>query len=284
MPKIAIITDSDASIPIDLAEKLQIVQVPITIHFENETYTTNLDIDDQKLFQIIDLTHKLPTTSAPPPNEFTRAYQNAFSAGADSIICITVSSKISATFAAAESARELYPEKDITVVDSEQLCMGQGFMAIKAAELAAEGVDKATIIASIASVKNRLHMYAALPTLKYLAMGGRVKKLAASMADAINVKPILTARDGKLELLEKVRTQKKAEKRLIELMENSICGKSIEKLAMIHVNNLPAAKNLFANMQEKCSPPENIIYAEFTPGLSVHAGSGVIGFVILTNA
>lgn len=283
MSKIAIITDSDSSIPIDLAAKLQIVQVPITIHFENETYITNLDIDDQKLFQIIDQTHKLPTTSAPPPNEFSRAYQEAFLAGADTIICITVSSKISATYAAAESAREQFPEKDITVIDSEQLCMGQGFMVIKAAELAAQGVDLPTILAAVESVKNRLHMYAALPTLKYLAMGGRVKKLAASMADAINVKPILTARGGKLELLEKVRTQKKAEKRLLELLENSICDKSIEKLAMIHVNNLPAAKNLFAHMQEKCSPPADIIYAEFGPGLSVHAGSGVIGFVILTK-
>lgn len=281
MPKIAIITDSDASIPLELAEKMNIVQVPIGIHFQDENYTTNVDIDDTRLFELINQKNKLPTTSAPPPSEFVKAFRKSLDAGADSIICITVSSKISATYAAAEQARAELEEENITVIDSETLCMAQGFMALEAAHLAANGSEMKQILAAIDSIRQRLHVFAALPTLKYLAMGGRVGKIAAGMADAFNVKPILTARDGKLDLLEKVRTQKKAEKRLVELMRESLDGKQIEKLAMLHVNNLAGAKSLLSALSTISQPHEDVIIAEFTPGLSVHAGSGVIGFVLL---
>ncbi len=279
MPKIAIITDSDASIPLDLAKQLGIVQVPITIHFDDDSYTSNLDIDDEKLFRIIDEKNKLPTTSAPPPGAFLNAFEQALSAGAQTIICINVSSKISATFCAAENARDMLPEADITVIDSETLCMAQGYIVLEAVRKAAAGADKEEILAAIAAISKRLHVFAALPTLKYLAMGGRIGKVAAGMADAFNVKPILTARNGKLELLEKVRTQKKAEKRLVELIEARLLGKPIQQLAMIHVNNLEGAQKLFKLLQEKVSCNEEVIFADFGPGLSVHAGSGVIGFV-----
>ncbi|OJX39505.1 MAG: hypothetical protein BGO78_13420 [Chloroflexi bacterium 44-23] len=279
MPTIAIITDSDASIPLDLAALMNIVQVPITIHFGDESYTSNLDIDDEKLFKLIDQKNKLPTTAAPPPSAFFVAFQNALSEGAQTIICITVSSKISATFSAAETAREMLPDSDITVIDSENLCMGQGFIVLEAAKKAAAGANKDEVLRTISSLSKRIHVFAALPTLKYLAMSGRVGKIAAGMADVFNVKPILTAQNGKLDLLEKVRTQKKAEKRLVELIDERLLGKSIDKLAMIHVNNLQGAQKLLDLLQEKITCNEEIIFANFGPGLSVHAGSGVIGFV-----
>ncbi|MBE3143835.1 MAG: DegV family protein, partial [Planctomycetes bacterium] len=94
MDKIAIVTDTDSSLPVDLAEKYAIQQVPITIHFEDSSYTSGVDIDDRLLFEIIDRQKKLPTTSAPPPSAFASAYETAFKDGVDSIVCICVSSKI----------------------------------------------------------------------------------------------------------------------------------------------------------------------------------------------
>lgn len=282
MPKIAIITDTDSSLPIELAKKHSIYQVPIAIHFGEETYTCGFDIDDEILFTLIDKYQKLPTTSAPPPDCFSKAYQLAFEQGADAIICICVSSKISATFSAAEAAREVFPDKDITVIDSLNLCMGQGFIALAAAEAASDGATKEDIISLITELGNNLTVYAALPTLKYLAMGGRVGKLAAGLGNTLNIKPILTSRDGKLELLEKVRTQKKAEQRLIELFLNSVEGKKIVKLAIVHVNNSAGAEKLLDQIRSQIQLPDDIIHAEFTPGLSVHTGSGVVGYAILT--
>lgn len=283
MPKVAIITDSDSSIPPALAIKFNIPQVPITIHFDEESYTTNVDINDFELFELIDRKNKLPTTSAPPPGAFKKVFQEAIDSGAESIICLTVSSKVSATYNAALQAAEMFPDKDITIVDSLNLSMGLGLMVLQAAIKASQNATKEEILETINDVRNRLHVFAVLPTLKYLAMGGRVGKLAAGFADAFNIKPILSVKEGKLDLLEKVRTQKKAETRLIELMKEAVQNKKIEKIAVIHVNNIAGAQNLFSMMKQNFECPDDVIFAEFTAGLSVHAGSGVVGYAILTE-
>ena len=283
MSKISIITDTDSSLPIELASQYDIKQVPITIHFGESTYTTGVDINDAILFEIIDQAKKLPTTSAPPPAAFELAYQKAFDEGYESIICICVSSRVSATYQSAVTAKEQFPEKDITVVDSLNLSLALGLIVLTAAKCAKDGLPKNDILVKIESTKKNLHVFAALPTLKYLAMSGRVGKLAAGLADTLNIKPILSVQDGKLDLLEKIRTMKKAQKRLLELAKESVNNKKILQIGMIHVNNEMGTKELY---RELCSvlpcPPDPII-AEFTPGLSVHAGSGVIGFVILTE-
>ncbi len=283
MGKIAIITDTDSSLPPALAAQYGICQVPITIHFDDASYTTGVDIDDRALFEKIDLINKLPTTAAPAPGAFVNAYTAAFNDGAEAVICICVSSKISATYSAALTACESLPDRDITVIDSLNVSMGQGFMALAATEAARKGAAKEEIIETIDKMKSNLHLYAALSTLKYLALSGRVGKLVAGIADTFNVKPILTLQDGKLDLLERIRTRKKALERLLELTCASVGTRSIARAAVIHTNNLEGAIELEERLRAALPCPEEIITTEFTPGLSVHTGSGVVGVVILTN-
>jgi len=283
MSKIAIITDTDSSLPVEIASQYNITQVPITIHFGESSYTTNQDINDTILFEIIDQSNKFPTTSAPPPTAFEKAYQNAFDSGYETIISICVSSKISATYQAAVTACEQFPGKDIAVVDSMQLTLGQGLIVLHAAKAAYNGATRNEILAEIEQIQKNLHVFGVVPTLKYLSMSGRVGKVAAGLADTFNIKPILSVQDGKLDLLEKIRTMKKAKMRLIELATSAIGDKNIKELGFIHVNNLAGAKDLHASFCKEFSCPTNPIMAEFTPGLSVHTGSGVIGFVILTE-
>ena len=281
--RICIITDTDSSLPADIATLVGIKQVPITIHFATENYTTGVDIDDRKLFEIIDRENKLPTTSAPSPNAFAAAFEDAFTEGAESIFCICVSSKVSATYNSAVTACEFFPGKEINVVDSLNLSMGQGFMALAAAEAARAGAGKEEIFKIVESIGKRLHLFALLSTLKYLALSGRVGKLVAGMADTLNIKPILTVQDGKLDLLERIRTHKKAVDRLLELSRLASDGERIERLAILHVNDLEGAQDLRQRLCAILPCPDEIIMAEFTPGLSVHAGTGVIGSVILTK-
>jgi DegV family protein with EDD domain len=283
MPKIAVITDTDSSLPPDLAEQYGIQLVPITIHFEDRSYTSGLDIDDRLLFELVDHYNKLPTTSAPSPSAFSIVYENAFSQGAESIICICVSSKVSSTYDSALSASENFPGRDITVIDSLNLSMGQGFMAIIAAEAAQRGASKEEVLASISDVGQRLHFYAVLSTLKYLALSGRVGKFVAGMADTFNIKPILTVNEGKLVLLERVRTRNKAVERLLELVRSSLNGKPIERVAILHINDLKRAGELQTQLCAEFVCPNSILTAEFTPGLSVHAGSGVVGVAVLAG-
>lgn len=283
MTKIAFVTDTNASLPADIIQKYHIIIVPIHIQFGEETYVTGKNINDQSLFSLIDQRKILPTTAAPAPDAFQKAFQQAFDAGYDEIVCVCCSSAVSATFNAAEMAAGMFPERSISVVDSQMLSLAEGYQVIMAAESAADGADIAAILAQIEAKRGRFHVYAALPTLKYLAMGGRMGKLAAGFAETLEIKPILTLREGKLELLEKVRTWRKARERLVELAELAVGGSEVERIGMIHVNNEEGTRNLYSLLAERITLSEAPIVAEFSPGLSVHAGSGVIGFVIVTK-
>jgi DegV family protein with EDD domain len=283
VPRITIITDTDASLPRALAAHYRIRQVPIVIQFDSQALLTDDDIDDAQLFARIDRDGRLPTTSAPSPGQFVAAFQSAFDEGADQVICFTVSSAISATHAAAVNARDLLPDRDITVIDTQSLSLGQGFMAIAAAEAAQAGASKEDCIARAKDVGQRAHVFAALSTLKYLAMSGRVGSIAAGMAGLLSIKPILTIRDGKLEMLEKVRTQKKAWARVLELADQIIAGQAVEQLAIVHVAAPEAAREFERMLRAALNCPPEILIAELTPGLSVHTGSGLVGLAFVSG-
>jgi DegV family protein with EDD domain len=282
MPKTAVITDTNSSLPTHIAEKYGIICVPINIQFGEETYVTGEDIDDEKLFALIDARKTLPTTAAPSPEAFRRAYEQAFTEGAQQVICITCSSKVSATYNAAVMAADLFPNRDIIVFDSLQLSLAEGFQVLAAAEAAESGADRDSILEHVKAVQANTFVFAALPTLKYLAMGGRMGKLAAGFADTLEIKPILTADEGKLDLLEKVRTWRKARTRLVQLAQESVGDATIARIGLFHVNNEENAWVLF-DLLKAALPLEGVdpLVVAFTPGLSVHAGSGVIGFALV---
>lgn len=283
MPKIMLVTDTNSSLPADVAAKFDIIRVPIHIQFGEETYITGQTIDDAKLFEIIDTQKKLPTTAAPSPDAFQKAFQEALDLGAEQIICICCSSKVSATYNAAQMAAGTFPEADISVIDSLQLSLAEGFQVLAAAEAIQKGMEKEAILHQIEVLRPRIHVYAALPTLKYLAMGGRMGKLAAGVANTLEIKPILTSREGKLDLLEKVRIWRKARERLVELARECAADNKVERVGLIHVNNEPGVLKLHDMLSRDLDLPEDALVAEFTPGLSVHTGSGVIGFAFLTS-
>jgi DegV family protein with EDD domain len=279
MPAIAIVTDTDASLPDALAVRYGIYQVAINIHFGDETLQTGQEIDDARLFDRVDREGKLPTTSAPSPGQFVEAYQAALDAGAEQIVCFCVSGEVSATYGAAVVARDMFPDHEITVLDTENLTMGQGFMVLAAAEAAAAGAGVKEIVAAAHDVGQRTHIYAALSTVKYMAMSGRVGYLAAGMAQVLNIKPILTVQDGKLDLLERVRTRTKAWGRVVELTAQALGNQLPERMAIVHANAPDEAQQFQAQVCAHLPCPEDMIMAELTPGLSVHSGAGLVAVV-----
>jgi len=283
MSTIAIITDTDASLPKAVSKRYGIQQVPITVNFGTEVLKTGIDIDDAGLFERVDREGTLPTTAAPAPGDFTTAYDNAFENGAETVLCFCVSSEISATYGAAVAARQTMPERDIQVVDTLNLTMGQGYMVLAAAEAVKGGKPVPEILSIVDQIRARSHMYAVLPTLKYLAMSGRVGSLAAGFADVISIKPILTVRDGKLDLLERVRTLKKAWKRAIELSSEAVGTNKVEQMSIVHVNAGSEAKEFYNQLSQVVSFSGEVLFAELTPGLSVHSGAGMVGVCFIVS-
>ncbi len=283
MPRIAIITDTDAALPVDLAQKYGIVQIPILIQFGEESLLTGIEIDTATTFHRIDKEGRLPTTAAPAPGQFVNAFNAAFASGAESLICFNISCEMSATFNSASQAAQMMPGKRIEVVDTRSVAMGQGFMAITAAQAVEQGATIEQAIAAAMDVRERTYLFGALPTLKYIAMSGRVSALAAGMAGLLDIKPVLTLQNGKLELLEKIRTQKKSWNRAVELTIEKAAGRKVERMAIMHVNALTAAHQ-FADLLGASMPcPEEIVFADMTPGLAVHTGPGMVAVIIVTE-
>lgn len=283
MAKIAFVTDTDCSLPEDIAARYHIQQVPITVQFGEESFLTGVDIDDTALFERVDHENKLPSTAAPSPGQFLEAYEKALVAGSDSILCFTVSSAISATYNNAVNAQQMLPDRDITVVDTQSLSLGQGFMVMAAAEAAQQGASKDECLAQAQGMAPRTHLFAALATLKYLAMSGRVGSIAAGMASLLSIKPILTIQDGKLELLERIRTQKKAWQRAIELTKQAAGEKPIERMGIVQVAAPQAAQEFEQLLRASLNCPADILVNDLTPGLSVHTGAGLVGVAIVVG-
>lgn len=277
MSKIAVITDTDASLPNEVAEKFNIQQVPITVHFGNEVLETGVDIDDAALFKRIDKEGQLPTTAAPAPGKFVTAFEAAFESGADEVICFTVSSEVSATYNAALTAADTIPDLRVSVVDTRSLSVGQGFQVLAAAEAVKAGKSGEEILSIAQDIQEHSAFYATLSTLKYLAMSGRVGHLAAGMASLLNIKPVLTIQDGKLEMLEKIRTKKKSWARTVELIQTAVGEKPIERMAVMHVAVPEAAAEFETLLRANLDCPDEIMISELTPGLSVHSGAGMVG-------
>jgi DegV family protein with EDD domain len=276
MTSIAIITDSDSSLSPEYAAKYNIRVVPIGINFGDDCFEAGITINDRQVFERVDREHKLPSTSAPSIGNFKAAFQSAIDAGYDTLVCICVSSGVSATYNAALNARDLFPDVDISVVDSLNLSLGQGYMAIEAALAAQRGESKEQVVAAALEICQRTKYFGALATLKYLAMSGRVGQLAAGMGAIMDLHPILWIRGGKLEMLEKIRTHKKALARLAELTLETAGGKPIERVAILHVNALEEARKFEHQLRAAVPCPEEISIFELGPGLSVHTGAGLV--------
>lgn len=283
MPRFAIVTDTDASLPLDLANRHGIHLVPISIQFGQDSLRADLDIADAALFERIRQENRLPTTAAPSPGAFCEAYDRALTNGADHVVCLCVSSAISATYAAAQDACTVVDPARVTVVDTLAVSMVQGYMALAAAEAASEGATLDEILSQATATRERAVLYGALSTLKYLAMGGRVPQFTASMAGLLNIRPILTMREGKLDLLEKVRTRKNAWARMVELCAQDAEDGGVDRWALVHVNALDEALAFGAQLQEKLPLPSEPLVVPLGPGLSVHTGDGTIVAVLLRS-
>ena len=234
MRQVAIFTDSASDFDPTRAAAEGISIVPLLVTFGAETYKAGVDMSTVEFWDRMTAPDApFPKTAAASPGEYKDAYEAAFEAGAEAIVMISVAGTLSAAIKSAQIARDMLPDRDIHVVDSQGASMEQGILARMAVELADEGVPAAEIAERLEARTGDLRVYLVLETLEYLKKGGRISGTQAAIGTLLSVKPIIAVKEGAVETVDKVRTRSKARERLIEL----IIERPIERLAILHTGS-----------------------------------------------
>ena len=218
---VRVVTDSTADLGKDQAQALGICVVPLTVQFGEEVFRDGVDLESAEFFSKLAASKVMPTTAAPAPGLFEEAYRQLLREGADGILSIQLSSTLSATYSSALQGAE--PLKDqpvpIEVVDSRSVSGGIGIPVMAAARAAREGKSLAECRTIAEDLLSRMNIYAVLDTLEFLQRGGRIGRARQLLGTLLNVKPMLTVKDGAVLPLENVRTRSKAHERIAQLLE-----------------------------------------------------------------
>jgi DegV family protein with EDD domain len=260
---IRVVTDSSCDLPQSLIDALRIEIVPLTIRFGDEELVDREELSTNEFWHRLEHSKLLPETAAPSAGAFEAKFRELYARGATGIVCINLSSHLSATMQAAQvAAAAVSNDVPVQVIDSQSASMGLGNLCLTAARRAADG--------------DRTKLFATLDTLEFLKRGGRVGNARALLGTVLSIKPVIEVRGGIVEEAGKVRTRSKA---LKELAAKAAEGK-IEHLAVLH-GNAPDLDELLA-LLEPIFPRDDIITGVVGPVIGTHAGPRVIGVTFQT--
>jgi DegV family protein with EDD domain len=269
---VRVVTDSACDLPDDLIERDGIEVVPLTIRFGKEELVDRKELSTDEFWRRLADSDVLPETSAPSAGAFEAAFRRLIADGANGIICINLSSKLSATMQSAQvAAQAVQADCPVVVVDSLMVSMGLGSLCLTAARRAADGDSLESIVANVTDRRNRSKLYGTLDTLEFLKKGGRVGNARALLGSMLAIKPVLEVRDGEVEEAGKVRTRSKALRLLVDRVKQG----PFENLAVLH-GNAPDLDELL-DLLEPLAPQDEIVVGQIGPVIGTHAGPRVIG-------
>lgn len=279
---VAIVADSTISLPPALVAGLPLYVVPMEIHHDGRVYRDGVDLPASKFYTLQAASASLPTTSAPQPGAFLDAFTSA-SKVASEIVCVTLSSELSATYQAALAARDqaagALPGTRIEVVDSRCAGTAQGLITLAAAREAANGSAADQIVERIRAAIPNVFLYGYLDSLYYVWKGGRVPRVLMWMGRLLGVKPILQLSDGVIGMVERPRTARRAMERVAALAAARAKGAAAVRIAVMHANAPERAEELAERLRSMLDPLE-LFVTEFTPVIGAHTGPGLVGCAI----
>lgn len=271
---IRIIADSTSYLPPEKIEEHGIEIVPLEITLAGARFREG-DMSNREYYSKLRSVDDFPTTSQPPVGDFVEAFKKH--GPQETYICLVMSELLSGTFQSAETAASLLPDYDITVMDSRNTAMGLGFQLLKAAEMASQGLSRDEIIPELVKVRSKVQLLFIVDNLEYLVRGGRLSKASGTLGNLLQVKPILGLVDGKIELLEKVRSKGRAVKHIIGLLKKHVENDSVSAVAVAHADNESEARELKEQVEEFFSGP--VLISEVGPTIGSHVGPGALGLI-----
>ena len=272
-----VVADSTISLSREQIGELPLAVVRLHVVLDGGTYHDGVDLTADEFYQRLAKSHTRAQTSAPSPASFQMAFADA---GTD-VLCITVSSQLSATYDAARIAVELEqksdPSQSVHLMDSKTAGGAEALVVLAAARAAQEGKPLDEVVKVATRTANRVYFVGVLESLKHLHRGGRVPRIASWAASLLNIKPVLAIwpGEGKVRMLARPRSKLRAIERVLNVIDQEAGGKPVHVIVM-HAAVPEEAATLLARIQERFSCVETLTTA-FTPVIGAHTGPGLLG-------
>jgi DegV family protein with EDD domain len=275
---VAFVTDSASDLDPARARADGIRIVPLVVTFGDQTFKAGVDLSTEEFWARMTAPNApFPKTAAASAGEVKEIYDQAFAEGAEAIISIHVSTKLSAAIKSAEIARDMSAGREIYVVDSTGASMAEGILAYMGLEMAAQGVPAAEIAEILTDRASDLRMYVSLETLEYLKKGGRISGAAAAIGTLLAVRPIIAVEAGVVDVADKPRTRAKSRERCIEL----ICARPIERLAILHTMAPDVDEFRDEVIRRSGIDASRVMVSVVGASVGPHLGPGCVGAAVL---
>jgi len=283
MSKIAIVTDSTAYIPPDLVEKYNLTVAPQVLIWGEETYQDGVDIQPDEFYERLKSAKVMPTTSQVSIASMKTIFEDLVEKDYD-VLGIFLSAKLSGTIQSAIQAKDMMEKagEKVTFVDSLSTAMAMGFQVLTVARSVEDGAGLEDAIALAEKAREHTGVYFAVDTLEFLHRGGRIGGAQRFLGTALNMKPVLAVKDGRVEAVERIRTKSKALERVLELVVDDTQGKTPIHLATLHASAEAEAIELLEKASQKLNATESIL-TTVSPVVGTHAGPGTVGLAYMAG-
>jgi DegV family protein with EDD domain len=279
MPGVHIVTDSACDLSDQLVKEHGIVVVPLTIRFGDEELEDRRQLSPAEFWERCKGKGALPETAAPSPGSFQAAFQQAVDEGAEAVLCLTISSKVSGTYASAVTAADTFDTAPVRVIDTYSLTMGQGLLVIAAAEDATAGKGLDDVVEATEDRIGRTRIYGVIGGLEHLQRGGRIGGARALVGSLLNIKPVIQLKDGEVAEESKQRTRARA---LAYMTEKVKADAPVERIAVADgaCDDFPA---VLASL-EGIATEHPLLPVELGPVVGTHAGPNTVGVCYIVPA
>ena len=269
---VKVVTDSGSDLPREVANELGITVVPVYIYFGDKAYKDWEDIEPDELYKRLVDGPVYPTTTQPMPSDFAKIYSD-LSQDADAIVSVHLPARVSGTYNAALQGVEIAkPRCEVHVLDSFSVSVGLSLIAMAAARVAKAGGKLAEVLEETKKAISQTQIRGVLDTLQYLLKGGRITKAKALVGALLNVKPILTIRDGEIIQAGMARSYAKGIDQLFEFVKK--CS-NLQEVAIVQ-STVPEEANALKNRIASIIDEKKILMARLGAGLGVHGGPGTL--------
>lgn len=272
---VKIITDTTSCLSMEFGKQHDVPIIPQVINFGEASFYEGVDIDNATFMQRLRTSTETPKTAAPPPELFVQDFARLAPQG-EPIICIHPSSEVSGTVRSATVAAQDFPDADIRIIDTRTIASPLGSIVKQAVVWAEQGLDADEIEKRVNDLYTRCRVYFLVPTLEYLARGGRIGGAAALFGSVLQIKPILTLRNGKVDVYERERTHRRALARLKEIVVEQIPNDGSGLLTVMHAGEPEEGEKLAKELGELVNQPDVPVY-DVPPAIVVHGGPGILG-------